>query len=144
MKFIWILVVLFNITDCKNNEDAITQQPEWILEYKATSRGTYQNIKIDKKIIEVTNVRSGNPKSSSIEKKDWDNLQNILKSINIEELPQLKPPSQDHQFDGAALAELIITKDNKTYETQTFDHGNPPATISKLVKEMLSLAEKIE
>ena len=45
MKFIWILVFLLNITDCKNSENVITQQPEWFLEYTASSSGSYQYIK---------------------------------------------------------------------------------------------------
>jgi hypothetical protein len=44
-------------------------------------------------------------------------------------------------FDGAASANLKITKQGKTAESPSFDHGYPPAAIEKIVNKMLSFVK---
>jgi tripartite-type tricarboxylate transporter receptor subunit TctC len=43
--------------------------------------------------------------------------------------------------DGAAIANLKITKQGKTFESQSFDHGYPPVEIEKVVNKMLSFVK---
>ncbi|WP_298238697.1 META domain-containing protein [uncultured Algibacter sp.] len=113
-------------------------------EYTASSRGYYKNIKINKKQILVSNKRGNEPKSNVCSKSNYNKLIEFAKKIEINNLPNLEPPSKNHQFDGAPLARLNITYNGDTYETQSFDHGNPHITIASLVKEILSIAENIE
>jgi hypothetical protein len=59
--------------------------------------------------------------------------------VDLENLPNLKPPTQKRLYDGAAIAELKITFKGKTFETKSFDHGNPPMEIQKVVEIVNSL-----
>jgi hypothetical protein len=59
-------------------------------------------------------------------------------------MPDLKAPSQKRFHDGAAAANLTIAYKGKTYESQSFDDGNPPAEIAALVNEATSFAREVK
>lgn len=112
--------------------------------YYASSRRSYKFISVNKKTISLSEKRDVKLLRKPCDKAIWNNITSALKPIEIEDIPNLEPPSKRHQFDGAALARLKITFKGKTYETQPFDHGNPPEKIAVLVKEILSISENIE
>ena len=64
--------------------------------------------------------------------------------MDIEQIPNLKAPTENRFFDGAAIANLKISYKGTIYESASFDHGNPPKEIEPLVKEILSISENIE
>ncbi|AUP79802.1 hypothetical protein C1H87_14245 [Flavivirga eckloniae] len=114
-------------------------------EYSATSRGSYENIKINKKRVSIENKRDdATPFTKTCSETYWNSLLKELKPINVENIPNLKAPSQNRLFDGAAIARLKIIYNGTTYQTSAFDHGNPPKEIEALVKEILSISENIE
>lgn len=114
------------------------------IEYTASSRGTYKQIIINKKTISTITKRGGKPIVKNCSSNDWNRIIKNLKPVEVANISELEPPSKDFQFDGAAITRLKITKDGKDYETQSFDHGNPPKEITELVKEILSISENIE
>ncbi|WP_298531343.1 hypothetical protein [uncultured Algibacter sp.] len=122
----------------------ITQEQPISFEYKASTRGYYQKIIITKSKILQTKKRGGKLKNFSCTLENWNNLISLLKTVNLEQIAEFKPPSKDFQFDGAPLTRLKVVSSEKTYETQGFDHGNPPKEIAALVKEILSISENIE
>ncbi|MBP0902699.1 META domain-containing protein [Mariniflexile gromovii] len=127
------------------NADKTQKEDEPIsFEYVAHSRGTFKHIIISKKQISIQNNRGDASILKNINKTHWNTLLKALKPIDIENIPNLKAPSENRFFDGAAIANLKITYEGKTYESQSFDHGNPPKEIAQLVKEMLSISENIE
>lgn len=113
-------------------------------EYSALSRGSYQFIKLNSKSISIQNSRNENPQKATCEKKQWTKIINSSKAITFKNIPNLEAPSQKRLFDGAAIAKLKAIVDGKTYETPSFDHGNPHPEIANLVKEILSLAQNVE
>ncbi|WP_142784294.1 hypothetical protein [Changchengzhania lutea] len=142
MKFLIALlsiVILDNgCSKSKINQDTLT------IEYTAQARGPYQHIKINKKTIAVISTRGGETKIKPCLEKDWNRLISILKTVDIQNIPNLEAPSEKRFYDGAAIARLKITHDKETFETEPFDHGNPPEAIAPLVKEILLLSENIE
>ena len=62
----------------------------------------------------------------------------------MEEIPNLKAPTEKRFHDGAAMANLKITYKGKTYESQTFDNGFPPEKIKNLVNTILSFSKEKE
>ncbi|WP_242203851.1 META domain-containing protein [Aestuariivivens insulae] len=114
------------------------------IEYSASSRGFRKQIIITKETISTVNKLKGDTITKNCSPAHWERITKALKPIEVETISALEPPSKDHQFDGAAIARLRITQNGKTYETQAFDHGNPPKTIAELVKEILSISENIE
>ncbi|GAA3633215.1 hypothetical protein [Flavivirga jejuensis] len=142
MKFLFIILSLAFI-DSRCSESKIDQETI-SLEYSAQSRGLYKNIKINKKNISFENKRNTSPLIKACSQTHWNNLLKALKPIDVENIPNLKAPSENRLFDGAAIARLKIIYDGTTYETKPFDHGNPPKEIEILVKEILSTSENIE
>ncbi|MEN3323399.1 hypothetical protein VP395_06645 [Mariniflexile soesokkakense] len=142
MKFLIVLLsLLFVDNGCSQ---ANIKQDTISIDYSTHSRRTFKHISISKKSISVLNKRGETRLIKPCSKPNWKSILKALKPIDIENIPNLKAPSENRFFDGAAIANLKITYDGKTYESQSFDHGNPPKEIAELVKEMLSISENIE
>ncbi|MFD1161582.1 hypothetical protein [Hwangdonia seohaensis] len=142
MKHLFLILSLVFVdnscTQSKINQDAIT------LEYTTQTRGAYKCIVINKKKVSTVNKYGEKPDIKTCSETDWNQLMKTLKTVDVKNIPNLKAPSEDRFFDGAAIANLKITYNGKVYESQSFDHGNPPKQITALVKEMLSITKKIE
>ncbi|WP_341215091.1 hypothetical protein [uncultured Wocania sp.] len=142
MKYLFLMLSLMFVdnscSQSKINQDAIS------LEYTTQTRGAYKCIVINKKQVSTINKHGVKPNKKTCSEGDWSKLITVLKKIDIENIPNLKAPSEDRFFDGAAIANLKITYYGSVYESQSFDHGNPPKEIAILVKEILSISENIE
>lgn len=142
MKIIMLLISLtFLDKGCVGNQ---ADQDTISIEYTAHSRGMYNHIVINNKTISVVDKRDTKPTIKPCNQADWQNIIDLLKTIDIENIPNLKAPTEARFYDGAAMASLKINYNGKTYETTSFDHGHPPKNIEILVKEILSIAKNIE
>ena len=142
MKYLFILLsFIFIDNGCSNSK---INQESLSVEYSALSRGIYKQIKISKKSISVTNARGTTPITQTCSEASWETIIKAVKPINVENIPNLKAPTEKRFYDGAAIAHLTIIYEGKTYKTEPFDHGNPPKEIEELVKEILSISENIE
>ncbi|WP_242117349.1 hypothetical protein [Aestuariivivens sediminicola] len=137
---LFISLLLFH-TDCNR---VTPYQEAMQLDYLITSRGIYRHISITEKSISTQNKRFGDTIHKKCPAKAWESITSIIKTLSLESLDDLEPPSKKHQVDRAALATLTIQYKGKVYQTEGFDHGNPPEAIAKLVKEILSISENIE
>jgi hypothetical protein len=143
MKIISLLfLTLFLGKSCQsqNSMDLSTAK----IEYTANSRGLYNNTVVEKKTISVTKTRDGKRVSNSLTDAQWSTLISEFQKVNLEEIPSLKAPTEKRFHDGAAMANLKITYNGKTYESQTFDNGFPPEKIKNLVNTILSFSKKEE
>jgi hypothetical protein len=57
-------------------------------------------------------------------------------------LETLKAPTEKRFHDGAAIANLKVTYQDKSFQTEAFDHGNPPEAIKKIVDKINTFAKK--
>jgi hypothetical protein len=69
-------------------------------------------------------------------------LVGYFETINLDSLATLKAPTQKRLHDGAAIANLKVVYKDKTYKTESFDHGFPPETIKILVTKINTFAKK--
>ena len=111
------------------------------LEYKAFSRGFYQMIRVENQSVFVTKSREGKPEVMKLSTNDWNSLQTMVQELDLVSFPNWKVPTDKRLFDGAASANLKITKQGKTVESPSFDHGYPPEAIEKIVNKMLSFVK---
>ncbi len=111
------------------------------IEYKAYSRGFYQSIRIENQIVFVAKSSDEKPVAFKIPNADWKSLNRAILNLDLERFSQFKAPTQKRLFDGAAIASLKITKQGEIYESQSFDHGYPPAEIEKIVNKILSFVK---
>ena len=136
-----ILLTVFLGKSCSN--EAQNDIANATLQYTASTRGFFQKIVVINQKATISSGRNGekSPEEITISDTDWKELVNSFQKINLEEIPNLKDPTQKRFYDGAAIANLKIRYQDKNYETVDFDHGFPPAAIEKLVKKLLSFSE---
>ena len=114
------------------------------VEYEAMSRGFFSKIIFENNQITIASDRN-NPEKGTVvmlTKEDVSEISNLIKALNLNELPNLKAPSEKRMYDGAAHANLTITSNGNIYTGAGFDAGNPPSAISKLVSKLVSYSEQ--
>jgi hypothetical protein len=130
-------------TNATKAEEATTVQVTDGLEYEANTRGYHLKVKYANGQLGYTRERdSDKMQKVQLTKAQADELNALLDEVEAAKLPELKAPTEKRFYDGAAMANIHITKKGKTYSSETFDHGFPPATIEKLVKKLLSYTEE--
>jgi hypothetical protein len=138
LSLVFLTIFLGKGCDAEQKQDMESA----IIEYTATTRGFYQQIVVQNQKFTVTKDRNGIEKlvSQDISKSDWKKIIEAFQDIDLEEIPNLKGPTEKRFYDGAAIANVKITYKGKTYATNGFDHGNPPVEIGKLVNRITQLA----
>lgn len=109
------------------------------LDYQAYTRGSSVKIIVDSKKLTFTNFEG--EKTYSLSDKNWKEIQNIVKKIDLNSIKSIKAPSTKSHTDAALIASIKITKSEKVYESSIFDHGNPPKVLKELVDKLFELAE---
>ncbi|MEO8253262.1 MAG: hypothetical protein ABI554_02660 [Flavobacterium sp.] len=112
------------------------------LVYTAQTRGFSQEIIIEKKRVSITENRKAEAVKTKIKNADWKELIALFEEVNLEEIKNLKAPTEKRFYDGAAIANLKITYEGKVYESQSFDHGFPPEGIKKIVNKINSFVKQ--
>ena len=151
-----LLVSIFALVGCNCQKKALEESKETSknaavkqynlpkIEYVAYSRGFYEKIVIENKMVWISKDRDAKKMSEPVAINDDVNkeLASYLKAFNLDQLATFKDPTQKRFYDGAAIAELKISVDGKEYQTTNFDHGYPPIEIDKLVNKITSLGFK--
>lgn len=140
-----LAILLFSLLTTKGCQTTEKKDMETaIIEYVANTRGFYQKIEIKDKTASVSHDRSGKEKPTviAISKEDSTLLVHMLEEINLEDLENMKAPTEKRFYDGAAIANMKITYKEKEYKSASFDHGFPPAEIEKLVTKINSFAKQ--
>ena len=138
-KVIALLVTILFFAGCAGQKKGVENGLK--IEYKAYSRGFYQAIRVENQMVFLTKNREEKPVAFKLPVADWKSLNLAIQELDLEMLSQMKAPTDKRLFDGAAIANLKITKQGKTFESQSFDHGYPPAGIEKIVTKMLSFVK---
>lgn len=112
------------------------------IEYSAMSRGYYKSIVVQNKSVSVIKERNAEAVKSNIDDAKWNKIVDAYSKVNLESLSSLKAPTDKRTYDGAAIGNLKITKDGKTYETPGFDNGFPPKEIEKLVNLLVDFSKE--
>ncbi|MFB3386050.1 hypothetical protein [Flavobacterium sp. LAR06] len=135
-----LLLTIFFGTGCSSQKlaDMTTTQ----MEYSAVSRGVYKKIVVQNKTVSITNGRDTQPIEKKITDTKWKQIVTEFSKIKLESIPTLKAPTEKRFYDGAAIGNLKITQNQKTYETTGFDNGFPPQEIEKLVNLLVDFAKE--
>lgn len=113
-----------------------------VIEYTANTRGFFQKIVVQNQKFGISKERSNeNPAvDQKISNADWKKIIEAFQEVDLEGLPNYKGPTEKRFYDGAAIANVKITYQGKSYNSQSFDHNNPPVEIEKLVNRINLLA----
>lgn len=135
-----LLMTLFLGKGCEGDSKQNIETAQLI--YTANTRGFHQEITVEKHYASVKNDRKGKTVQTKISDADWKELVSLFQEINLEEIKDLKSPTEKRFYDGAAIANLKINYEGKSYESQSFDHGFPPYEIKKIVTKINSFAKQ--
>ena len=135
-----LLLTIFIGTSCSSQKNADMTKTQ--LEYTAVSRGIYKKIIVQNKTATVTNGRNAEAVEIKIDEAKWKQIATEFSKINLENIPNLKAPTEKRFYDGAAIGNLKVTQNQKTYETKGFDNGFPPKEIEKLVNLLVDFAKE--
>lgn len=138
--FSLFLLTLFLGKSCSN--EAQNDLNNAVIQYAADTRGFHLKIIISNQIATVSQGRSTeNPAEQlKISNADWNELVALFQKVELNQLPELKDPTQKRHYDGAAIASLKVRYQNQNYETKDFDHGFPPEAIEKIVQKIVAFA----
>ena len=129
--------MFFTCLECKGqdtNQDNILS-----IKYEAKTRGSSFLLTITNDKLNFSSIDRKNNKV--LTKTQKSKLIQLVNEIDLSQMNLLEAPSEKRYTDGAMFATLSITKDNKTYKTSEFDHGNPPKVLSSLYVYLISLNE---
>ncbi|CAM3709335.1 hypothetical protein FSS13T_12540 [Flavobacterium saliperosum S13] len=126
------------------SENTMNQELTPVLEYEANTRGFYNKITAANQTIAVVKERDGKPTETKISDADWNELLSLYKAVNKEGLATLKAPSEKRFYDGAPIGSFRVITKEITFESSSFDAGNPPAEIEKIVNKLIAIADKQE
>jgi hypothetical protein len=149
MRIVSLLSVLvFVLGSCNSQKKAIgtsIEMKDIEIQYEANTRGFYNKLVLKNGTISSTNDRDGkeNPIVQKVSEVDLNALIQELNKVDLENLPNLKSPTEKRFYDGAAIANLKIIYKGNTYQTTDFDHGFPPMQIKRVV-EIVNLLFKPE
>lgn len=136
--------MLLSITLLNKDCSSKNIQKDISVEYTESTRGSYFQVILKKETISINKKRGSNPVIKVCPENVWEDINYKLNKIDIQNLENFRAPSKNNQFDGSKIAFLKIIKNKKTYQSQSFDHDNPPNEIVTLVKEILSVVKNIE
>lgn len=137
-----LMVLVLPIVGCSQRTADISQIKS--VNYNAGTRGFYVNIEINEENIIVERSREGdNTISKPLSDEKWQRIVTLISEFDVRKLNAMASPSNKSEVDAAAIANLEVETGNHMYSC-SFDHGNPPQPLKRLVEYMLTLSESIE
>ena len=113
--------------------------------YKAATRGANFECVINQRHLETRSVGLDKKVGERIlTPQEWKDITETINQIWLQDIPDLRPPSNNSTLDRDLIASLKIVKDNQIYESPSFDAGNPPIELQPLINKIQALAETVE
>ncbi|WP_008639505.1 META domain-containing protein [Bizionia argentinensis] len=122
---------------------ATDTQNGYHVEYSEISRGSFMMITYENNKLSFQKDRNIKTQTIDLSNTELASLDKKLEALDLKALTTLEPPSTAHQYDGARIAALKVTKNGLTYTTPSFDAGNPPKAIEALILELMAPTEKL-
>ena len=141
MKWISQLIFIFVIiSSCKSQK--INDFSTSSITYTAQSRGVYLSVWMENQKVWIIKGRNEKPYEVRVTAQEMKQLERVFSELNLEKIPSLKAPTAKRLFDGAAIANLVISAGGKAYISKSFDHGFPPKDLEKIITLLVSYSEK--
>jgi thioredoxin-related protein len=135
-----LLLVLMFATSCKSTLNK--ENKNIVLEYEVSTRGSFKKVIVKEDATITFFDREGkNLSTQKMDKDVWNNLLEMVKAVDLKSIKDLEAPSNNRASDRVASGKLTVINQESTYVSNFFDHGNPPAAIRKIVKQMIEMAE---
>ncbi|QQV01962.1 MULTISPECIES: hypothetical protein [Chryseobacterium] len=138
MKSILILVafIAFFCFSCTNQLKQNQQMIDNITLSERT-RGTQRVYTISSENLKI--AINGEESDYKVSHAEWSKLAETASAINLEEISAYKAPTTKRFSDAALASTIKVSKENKEFESVSFDEGNPPTELKNLYFEMKKL-----
>lgn len=138
-----LLLTLVIAVGCSSASKAIKADSEEIsFEYVAMTRGAYKKVIVKQDtVITIQDREMKDVLTKGLKNGEWNKLLAALDKVDAEKISELKAPSNKNHADAALAATLKIIRKDKTYESNTFDHGNPPAELKEIVSTIIAVSD---
>ena len=138
-KVITFILSLILLSSCGPK---MTQEvKESTITYQALSRGYFLNVEIQGNKMTIIRERESLGKDYVLNNSDFKEISRLYQKVTLNELENYKGPTEKRFYDGAAIANLTVNYQGKVYNSQGFDHGNPPVEIAELINKIVSFTE---
>lgn len=139
-KFATIVLLALFAVGCAS---ALKKESDKIsFEYEAITRGSYKKVIVKQDtVITIKDRDLKDVVTAGLKNGEWNSLLKSLEDVNLEGLDEIKAPSVKHQVDAAPIANLKVIRGDKTYQSKSFDHGNPPQEIKDVVDKIMAASD---
>jgi hypothetical protein len=141
MKILSAFVMVLVLAKGCNSLELRKESENISFEYEATTRGNYRKIIARQDTIFTIKSRNGEAVEKKLSRSDWNSMLDLLAKVDRTNIQNLKAPSEKRFYDGAMIAGLTVIYKQDTYRSASFDHGNPPKEIKKLVEKIISASD---
>ncbi|QYJ68994.1 hypothetical protein [Flavobacterium litorale] len=133
-----LFVTLFFAVGCSSSK--LKKDSERIaFEYEAVTMMGYNKVIVKQDtVITFTSRAVKDAVTTGLKNGEWNKMLTALEKVELDKVSKLKAPSAGYASDAAPAANLTIIKNNTTYRSAVFDHGNPPAEIKELVTKIVN------
>ena len=131
------LLTLIVFSSCNAQEESNTNLE---VIYYAQTRGSSINITFkNDSVLYKTNLKG---KTILLSKEKQKEIQEEVVKINLEEISNLKAPSERRFTDGALSANFTIKRGSNVFISSDFDHENPPKELVPLYNILKEIIKK--
>jgi hypothetical protein len=144
MKYLTMvfLILSMNPICSEQNQDRTMQ---FSVTYKAVTRGANFEYIINNERIVVNSMGLDKKNGErAVTLQERNQVMALVNKIELDEIGMLIAPSNNSVTDRALVASLSVFKEGKTYESSSFDEGNPPRALKALIDKIVALVETVE
>lgn len=141
MKILSAFVLVLVLAKGCNSSELRKESENISFEYEAVTRGSYKKIIAKQDTIYTIKGRDGKAIEKKLSRTDWNEMLDLLAKVDKGNMQNLKAPTEKRFYDGALIAGLTVIHNKDTYKSASFDHGNPPKEIEKLVEKIIAVSD---
>ncbi len=134
MKYLLSLVILLTSLSCVSQKNNTSSDSIQEIVFNAQTRGRLENITISDKTVFYKTYNTS--KTFGIDSNQKKQLIDLIKKIDLQNISNLKAPSNKRAFDGALHATLSIKTESNNYISSQFDDDNPPKELKVLIDQI--------
>lgn len=142
----FLIFVFFTVLSCESSKSA-QKNSDMISKIKLekVTMGSSSALEItQKEILSSTTDRNGtgDAAAGNTSEKDWNEINRLVGKLDLSKIDQWEGPTQARFYDGAMATTIIIESNGQTYNSQSFDEGQPPAQLKELYDYLESLVNQ--
>ncbi|WBV61892.1 hypothetical protein PFY12_07190 [Chryseobacterium camelliae] len=115
-----------------NNLEQTKKQKLEKIELREQTRGTNKSFTLSSEALTVS--LNENITNSKITLSEWENVEKEVNHIDLSKISSFAAPTTGHYSDQALASTILITSNGSTYQSSSFDSGNPPKELASLYK----------